>query len=444
MPAPVPAEAETGLTLWQDWDRLERLPGAGDWNWETGREFPPRPDYKEEGTMQKTMNSILLMVLGCGLYGCGDQAVGTPPAPVSSRAYKGHADDQDMNNLVSVYPAIVGTRLDDCQSCHTGGVVVVGGRRQFKNPCDYCHFIPFPAEGVSEAPVSYEQTLNLYGLAYKQAGRNVEAIRLLASLDSDGDGFANQEEIKDLRYPGSAESKPGQPRARLLVLDMEDLRAMPAHQQFMLVNTHKQRFDTYARYKGVMLKDLLSAVGVELEEISGVTLIAADGYMKDFEVELIRQPFPKGLFFASLDTSAMGECGFVEYPSILPSGLVDGGEIPGAQWLLLAYERGGEPLDTAYLDPASGRLNSEGPLRIIVPQSRPGAPDRGSVHSPSNCNDRYDYDDANDHNAGNMVRGIVALRVNPMPEGYEEFDAMNGGWAYVDAGQLVIYGKGID
>lgn len=43
-----------------------------------------------------------------------------------------------------------------------------------------------------------------------------------------------------------------------------------------------------------------------------------------------------------------------------------------------------------------------------------------------------------------MVRGVVALRVNPMPEGYEDLDAMNGGWAYVDAGQLVLYGYGID
>jgi len=38
----------------------------------------------------------------------------------------------------------------------------------------------------------------------------------------------------------------------------------------------------------------------------------------------------------------------------------------------------------------------------------------------------------------------VAIRVSPLPEGYEEFDARNGGWAYVDAGQLVVYGAGIE
>ena len=40
--------------------------------------------------------------------------------------------------------------------------------------------------------------------------------------------------------------------------------------------------------------------------------------------------------------------------------------------------------------------------------------------------------------------GDRAIRVNPMPAGFEVFDAMNGGWAYVDAGQLVLYGHGID
>ena len=46
--------------------------------------------------------------------------------------------------------------------------------------------------------------------------------------------------------------------------------------------------------------------------------------------------------------------------------------------------------------------------------------------------------------AGSMVRGVVAIRINPKPEGYEEFDARNGGWAYADARQLVLYGKGIE
>jgi hypothetical protein len=42
-----------------------------------------------------------------------------------------------------------------------------------------------------------------------------------------------------------------------------------------------------------------------------------------------------------------------------------------------------------------------------------------------------------------MVRGVVAIRIDPMPAGVEEFDYMNGGWAYVDAGRLIIYGHGV-
>ena len=39
--------------------------------------------------------------------------------------------------------------------------------------------------------------------------------------------------------------------------------------------------------------------------------------------------------------------------------------------------------------------------------------------------------------------GVIAIRIDPMPAGVEEFDHMNGGWAYVDAGQLILYGHGV-
>ena len=42
-----------------------------------------------------------------------------------------------------------------------------------------------------------------------------------------------------------------------------------------------------------------------------------------------------------------------------------------------------------------------------------------------------------------MVRGVIAIRIDPMPAGVEEFDYMNGGWAYIDAGQLIVYGHGV-
>ncbi|HLA40168.1 MAG TPA: hypothetical protein VJ417_09230, partial [Candidatus Glassbacteria bacterium] len=137
-----------------------------------------------------------------GVAGYGDGSNGPSQGLVSSRAYKGHATDPDMNHFVSIYPSTAGTLLDDCQTCHTGGDVTFGGKSGFRNACDFCHYIPFPDSAATGQPSTYAQTLNGFGLAYKHAGRNREAIEAIAELDSDGDGYSNEAEISDGRYPG--------------------------------------------------------------------------------------------------------------------------------------------------------------------------------------------------------------------------------------------------
>ena len=97
----------------------------------------------------------------------------------------------------------------------------------------------------------------------------------------------------------------------------------------------------------------------------------------------------------------------------------------------------------ASLDLATGRIRGEGPLRLVVPQSRPGAPDRGSGSQPPECGGRYPYDESADHNADPMVRGVIAIRVNPLPADVEDFDIRNGGWAYVHDARVVVYGFGV-
>jgi hypothetical protein len=109
---------------------------------------------------------------------------------------------------------------------------------------------------------------------------------------------------------------------------------------------------------------------------------------------------------------------------------------------MLGYERNGAPLDPSRLEVTEGKTVGEGPSRIVVPQINTGKPDRGSRFSPTDCGDGFDFREDADHNAGSMVRGVIALRIDPMPVGVEEFDYMNGGWAYIDAGQLIIYGHG--
>lgn len=391
---------------------------------------------------------FVLSTFALALVG-GCSGAGSEKDVVSSRAYKGHENDLDMNYFVNVHRNTVGTRLDDCQTCHTGGTFTYnsGGqtRTVSKNACDYCHLIEHPdPQGFNEPqPTAFSQTLNPYGAAYAAAGRNQAAVRNIVDADSDGDGFTNAAEIDDLKYPGDPNSKPGQQVAPARTFDMAALQALPAHDQFILANSNKQQFDNYAGYVGVKMVDLLTAAGVNVNDpnFQGVTVIAPDGYLKDIPAANILTAYPAGIFYAGLDTATLGtECGFVTYPDRLPAGVVNGQPIPGEPWLLLAYQRDGLPMDPCNLDPTSGKINGEGPYRLVVPQSVPGSPDRGSQYSPTACNDGWDYDAGKQHNAGDMVRGVVAIRVNPLQPGVEDFDYRNGGWAYIGNQSLLIYG----
>lgn len=377
----------------------------------------------------------------------GGSAGGTQTPITSSRAYKGHENDTDGNNFVNVYRSTVGTRLDDCQTCHKGGEFTSGGKKVTKNACDYCHLIQHPATGFDEPqPTKVADTLNPFGQDYLAAGRSEAALNTIADKDSDGDGFSNKAEIAEFKYPGDSTSKPGQPNATLKTFTMDQLEALASHTEFMLANSNKQQFDNYATYKGVKIADLLVAAGVDPKspDIQGITVGAPDGYLKSFTIDKVNNAYPAGLFYGGLDTATLGtDCGYVTYPDNMPSGLSDGAPIPGEQWLMLAYERDGAAMDVSTLDPTSGKINGEGPLRIIVPQSSPAKPDRGSQYSPTNCNDGNDYDDTKDHNAGDMVRGVIAIRIDPLPAGVEDFDYRNGGWAYVQNASVIVYGQGI-
>ncbi len=401
--------------------------------------------------MPKTRLSILAFYLGplIALIGCG----GGSENVVSSRAYKGHENDLDMNAFVNAFKKTLGTRLDDCQTCHTGFVFTAGSgtsqKTVNKNACDYCHLIQHPdANGFNEPqPTHYADTLNPFGKDYAAAGRSQDAFSSIKSKDSDGDGFDNQTEIADLKYPGDASSKPGQKNPTVRTFSMEQIKALPAHEEFLLANASKQQYDFYASYRGVRIKDLLDAAGVDSTDpnLTGITVIAPDGFMKDFLIEKINAPYPAGIFYDGLDTGTLPDpCGFVQYPNQLPAGVVDGQPIPGEPWLMLAYLRDGLPLDPSTLDPTSGKINGEGPYRIIVPQSNPGAPDRGSQYPQPTCGDSYDYDQSKDHNAGDMVRGVIAIRINPLPAGVEDFDSKNGGWAYITNSTVLLYGYGIE
>jgi hypothetical protein len=395
-----------------------------------------------------------LLALAMGLLiNCSDDDPLAPEEIRSSRSYQGHASDTDINNFVKAYPHTVGTRLDDCQTCHTGGDVSDGeGGTITANPCDYCHFVVHPPAGWSGLPTTFAETLNPYGAAYDDAGRDGAAIAAIAGLDSDGDGFDNEDEIDALRYPGSAGSYPGLELCAAVKVTMAELQQMPNHTQFGLANTTKQQYDYYATYTGVKIVDLLEEVGVDLTGATSVDIMAPDGYARSFTVEQITQQYPDHRFWTGFDVDALGtDCAFIEYPPEtygLGNGDWIGQSLGHEQWHMLAWQRDGAPLEPCYLDPVTGRIDGEGPFRNIIP---PGSeddalntPDRGKNQDVTGCTlPEWNFDGFKDHNAGSMVKGTVIIRINPMPAGCEEFDIINGGWAMIDEESILIYGHGV-
>jgi hypothetical protein len=385
--------------------------------------------------------TLLLVATGFGWM------VYAQAAKVKSRAYVGHANDQDVQNFVAQYPKTAGTRLDDCQTCHRSGVTGTDTAREY-SPCNYCHLTQYPnAKYKTGVPKNYEETLNNFGLAYKRQGRTAEALAAIAKQDSDGDGYSNAQEIIGLRYPGDSASQPGQPLTPTVTLNWSDIQKLPRHSQFMLMNTTSEPFDDYTRYAGIKIQDVLKAAQVDLKGVTGITVFAPDGYNTDFTIEDVSGPFPKPYFYAEPGKIADKEKALVKYPEPLPAGLTDGKEIAEIPWLLLAFERDGKRLDIAQYEKGTGRMAGEGPYRLIKPQrdvagdvARPGRPDR-SVKAKT-FGDGWDFDKALDHNAGSCVRGITAIRINPMPAGYEEYDWKNG-WPLVGEKKLVIFGKGV-
>ncbi|MCU0243955.1 MAG: hypothetical protein MUE80_04260 [Acidobacteria bacterium] len=308
---------------------------------------------------------------------------------VKSRAYAGHESDADMRGFVRQYPGVAGTRLDDCQTCHRGGVRGTDTEREV-SPCSYCHLIPFPnSRYKTGVPKDYEATLNAYGLDYKRAGRTPEAFAAIDGRDSDADGTANGAEAAGLRNPGDPASRPGLPQASTVVLGWDEVRALPVHSQFLLMNKTTQRRDEYATYTGVRVIDLLAAAKVYLTGVTGVTVFAPDGYSTDHALEEINAPFPRGYYYDAPLVLADPEMALLEMPALVPPGVRNGRRIPGDPWLLLAYERDGKLMDPAAYEKDTGRLSGEGPYRLIRPQlmlkgdpRRPGRPDR-SVNGPA-------------------------------------------------------------
>ena len=183
-----------------------------------------------------------------------------------------HEGERDADKLLDAYPAKTGTKLDNCNLCHSGGAYVNSkGRTVELGSCQWCHQT-FGYDGVGDI----EETINNYGAAYQNTGRTAQAVTQIDELDSDDDGYSNAAEIAANTFPGNVDDHPGLTPAPYRIYTRDQLEAIGSHTQFQLMNTSRSG-DFYAEYTGVPIKDLLDDAGV-LSSATGVWVYAPDGW----------------------------------------------------------------------------------------------------------------------------------------------------------------------
>jgi len=342
-------------------------------------------------------------------------------------AYKSHLNDADTVRFLQAYPNAQGTKADNCFLCHTGGTV----EQKYLNACNYCHAeygykAPHPAGSISK-------TLNPFGVAYRQAGRNVEAFAAIAGYDSDQDGVSNEEEINQACLPGDKFDRPDSLVSPAVIYTREMLYQLPRTSQFMVVDTAKAG-DYFATYTGVHIWQLLQDAGI-LDSATDIIVYSVDGYSSNFSVDELQKSFEQGIYVT-------------KYPWIkFPEGAAPkaGQQIPGKLCYLLAYESNGYPLLAGKLvNGGHGdkvHLSGEGPYRFIAPLTTGVMPDR-SQWSMDRDESPYPYNPNRPvlKNSDYCIKATVAIQVNTADNKSYQYDWSNKAWQMIEQGELVIYG----
>jgi len=354
-------------------------------------------------------------------------------ALVAFAAYH-HQGERDSANFTHVHPTKSGGKLDQCALCHSGGTLEKNGTRVVLGSCQWCHFkYGYDQKG----PLS--ETLNSYGRDYLKAGRDRAAIAALAGVDSDNDGFCNQDEIAADRFPGNADDDPKKIAAPTRVYTRAQLEAMPQHTQFLLQNAAKSE-DAYAEFSGVTMETLLRDAGI-LDSATGITVFSPDGWSQYHPLRPIDDPamYPVYGAYPAAVYQYSPQASFCNTSAPSCSGREPGSAIRvrGGLRMLLALKREGVPLVAAALS-KDNKLDGEGPYRVIVPQKVPSPPDRSSKSAEQSG--PWPYRSDWDHNAGSSTRAATLVRVEPLPPGTTDIDIAEAGWKYIDEGKIVLYG----
>jgi len=360
------------------------------------------------------------------------------PAPQAHGAYY-HMGEADSDYFLQVYPEVTGTKLDSCTLCHCGGTV---GKAAL-GACEWCHYsYGYDAHG------DIIETLNPYGMDYHEAGSDPAAVTAIEALDSDSDGFTNIDEIAAVRYPGDADDDPTKVEAPYRVYTLAEIVAMPSHTQFQLMNTHKSG-DYYCEYTGAPMEDVLVDAGM-LPWATGISVIAADGFANSHPLDPadgyyhVRGVYPESTFYwdEEADRATNPVYGWCDYSAASVAGRENGDPIvvEGGAKLLLAYKCEGQYLVPGSLN-ADGKLDGEGPFRVVAPQRVPGPPDQSSTSTIQDVIWPFDRLELyTDHNAGFSSKCVTVIKVEPLPAGTTDIDTVEAGWEYVRDGKIVIYG----
>ncbi|PIE66732.1 MAG: hypothetical protein CSA23_07625 [Deltaproteobacteria bacterium] len=361
-----------------------------------------------------------------------------------------HEGERDADKFLSAYPTKAGSKLDNCNLCHSGGSYVNRkGRTVELGSCQWCHQT-YGYDGAGDI----EETINAYGNAYKAAGRNAEAVTRIDGLDSDGDGVSNADEIASNTFPGDAGDYPGLTPAPYRVYTRDQLEALGSHTQFMLMNTSRSG-DSYVEYTGVPMKTLLDDAGM-LDTATGIWVYAPDGWGQNHPLEYRADldmyhvygnapdgdfQYPEATYYYDLeaDKQQNPDYGWCDYSAPSCQGRTHGDPIhvEGGLKAILAYQRDGAYLDTGVLNDEN-KLDGEGPFRVVVPQKYVGPPDQSSRSDDQDVLWPYNYD--LDHNAGSCSRSATIIKIEPLPEGTTDIDILEAGWSYVDQNKIIVYG----
>ena len=355
-----------------------------------------------------------------------------------------HQNETDSANFLAKYPQTAGTKLDSCNVCHRGSSkphdpVALGS-------CQWCHY----TTGYGKTPGNFVNTLNSYGQAYLNSGRNVAALTAIENNDSDGDGYSNKVEIAALRYPGDPNDDPTKVAAASKVFTREQLEKMPQHTQFLLMNASKST-DSYVEYTGVPMEDLLkrivlpSAIDVSVLSPDGFSQTHPFNYDSTINVYYVNGTYPSAKFYYDVqaDVAQNPSTGWCDYSAPSAAGRTNGDLIVNSAGLkmLLALRRDGQYLAPGVLN-TSNKLDGEGPFRIVPPQKIAEGPDQRST--ATNAQDPntwvWPYQPNGDHNAGFSTRSATIMKVGPLPEGTTDINLLEAGWDYIDQNEIVVYG----